>query len=129
MKEKELVNRIIKYLKENPDNLSKVKYLVSEGMGRVLKNYEILRYIENDEKLAKILISKRVRGASGIFTVAVMTKPQKCPKERPCSYCPGGVDYGTPQSYIGNEPALMRAIQNNFDPYKQVMHRLLQYVR
>lgn len=129
MKEKELVNKIIEYLRENPDNLSKVKYLVSEGMGRVLKNYEILRYIENDEKLTKILISKRVRGASGIFTVAVMTKPQKCPKERPCSYCPGGVNYGTPQSYIGNEPALMRAIQNNFDPYKQVMHRLFQYIK
>ncbi|MDH5806139.1 MAG: tRNA uridine(34) 5-carboxymethylaminomethyl modification radical SAM/GNAT enzyme Elp3 [Candidatus Methanomethylicaceae archaeon] len=129
MMEKELVNKIIEYLKEYPDNLSKVKYLASIGIGRVLKNYEILKYIKNDEKLAKILISKKVRGASGIFTVAVMTKPHKCPKEKPCSYCPGGVEYGTPQSYIGNEPALMRAIQNNFDPYKQVMHRLFQYVR
>jgi elongator complex protein 3 len=124
----EVIKELIEYLKIYND-INKVKYIFSQKIGRVLKNIEILKYLEkNEEELIKILRSKKVRGASGIFTVAVMTKPSKCPKEEPCSYCPGGINYGTPQSYIGKEPALMRAIQNNFDPYKQVMQRLFQYV-
>jgi len=56
-----------------------------------------------------------------------MTKPWRCPKERPCVYCPGGIENGTPQSYLGKEPALMRGVQTNFDPYMQVRYRLEQY--
>ena len=63
---------------------------------------------------------------SGVTIVAVMTKPYNCPHGR-CIYCPGGPEYGTPQSYIGKEPALMRAIHTNFDPYEQVRLRLWQY--
>ena len=36
-------------------------------------------------------------------------------------------EFGTPQSYIGSEPALLRGIQTNFDPYEQVHLRLKQY--
>jgi len=73
------------------------------------------------------MLKKPVRSASGINVVAVMSKPMKCPHGR-CMYCPGGVEYNTPQSYIGNEPALMRALECGFDPYKQVYVRLSQYV-
>ncbi|MCC6013367.1 MAG: tRNA uridine(34) 5-carboxymethylaminomethyl modification radical SAM/GNAT enzyme Elp3 [Candidatus Verstraetearchaeota archaeon] len=131
MIEENIIKEMIEYLKICSD-INKVKFMFSQKIGRVLKNYEILRYLKSigksEKELLEKLKSKKVRGASGIFTVAVMTKPSKCPKEEPCSYCPGGIKYGTPQSYIGKEPALMRAIQNNFDPYKQVMQRLLQYV-
>lgn len=58
--------------------------------------------------------------------VAVMTKPYPCPHGR-CVYCPGGPDEGTPQSYVGEEPALMRALRVGFDPYEQVRVRLRQY--
>jgi len=57
----------------------------------------------------------------------VMPKPYPCPKEEPCTYCPGGPDAGTPQSYTGNEPAGRRAIENDFDPYKQVSSRIHQF--
>jgi len=67
-----------------------------------------------------------VRTLSGITIVAIMTHPYPCPHGK-CLYCPGGPDYGTPQSYIGEEPALMRALQNRFDPYYQVRTRLRQY--
>ncbi|MFW9805973.1 MAG: tRNA uridine(34) 5-carboxymethylaminomethyl modification radical SAM/GNAT enzyme Elp3, partial [Candidatus Thorarchaeota archaeon] len=43
-----------------------------------------------------------------------------------CAYCPGGPDLGVPQSYTGHEPATMRGIQNEFDPYRQVEGRLKQ---
>ncbi len=70
-------------------------------------------------------IARLIRAASGIHVVAIMTAPLPCPGQ--CIYCFGGPEYGTPKSYLGNEPALMRAIQNNFHPYKQVNNRLNQY--
>ena len=69
---------------------------------------------------------KLIRAASGIHVVAVMTKPYPCPGK--CVYCFGGPTQGTPKSYLGAEPALMRAIQNKFHPYLQVQARLRQYV-
>jgi len=78
--------------------------------------------IEKTEKK----IARLIRAASGIHVVAIMTAPLPCPGQ--CIYCFGGPEYGTPKSYLGNEPALMRAIQNNFHPYKQVHNRLDQYV-
>ena len=69
---------------------------------------------------------KPTRMLSGVHVFAVMAKPFPCPHGK-CLYCPGGPDRGTPQSYVGNEPALMRAIHANFDPYLQVKFRLKQY--
>ncbi len=84
--------------------------------------------ISNVEEARKVLARKKrpSRTLSGITIVAVMTHPYPCPHGK-CIYCPGGPDYGTPQSYIGREPALMRAIHAGFDPYEQVRIRLHQY--
>ncbi|MCS7112225.1 MAG: tRNA uridine(34) 5-carboxymethylaminomethyl modification radical SAM/GNAT enzyme Elp3 [Ignisphaera sp.] len=71
-------------------------------------------------------VKRPTRMLSGVTIVAVMTRPYPCPHGR-CIYCPGGPEFGTPQSYIGSEPALMRGIQVNFDPYEQVCLRLKQY--
>jgi elongator complex protein 3 len=71
-------------------------------------------------------VKRPTRMLSGVTIVAVMTRPYPCPHGR-CIYCPGGPEFGTPQSYIGNEPALMRGIQTNFDPYEQIRLRLRQY--
>ncbi len=68
-----------------------------------------------------------VRTLSGVTVVAIMSHPYPCPHGK-CLYCPGGPECNTPQSYIGEEPALMRAIYNRFDPYYQVRNRLQQYV-
>ncbi|MDI9643924.1 MAG: tRNA uridine(34) 5-carboxymethylaminomethyl modification radical SAM/GNAT enzyme Elp3 [Candidatus Verstraetearchaeota archaeon] len=132
--EERVARRIIEYLKQKEvgkEKLAQLKYRIckEEGMARVLKDHEVARYLKEEEGwLRELLRCKRVRGASGIYTVAVMTRPSKCPKERPCLYCPGGLGFGTPQSYLGNEPALMRGIQTNFDPYLQVRRRIDQYV-
>jgi elongator complex protein 3 len=69
---------------------------------------------------------KPTRMLSGVHVFAVMAKPYPCPHGK-CLYCPGGPDKGTPQSYVGNEPALMRAIHAGFDPYLQIKLRLKQY--
>jgi len=72
-------------------------------------------------------VRKPTRMLSGVTIVAVMTRPINCPHGR-CAYCPGGPEVGTPQSYVGEEPALMRALRNCFDPYEQVRDRLKQYL-
>lgn len=130
----EVARNIIDGLKASPAmgsaGLIKLKYKASSqaGMGRVLRNHEIIRFLlPGEEWLLPLLRGKGVRSASGIYTVAVMTKPSRCPKEEPCIYCPGGPSEGTPQSYLGNEPALMRGVQTGFDPYLQVRCRLDQY--
>ena len=84
---------------------------------------------QNKIKLLKgLLLTKPVRTISGVAPLAIMTKPIRCPHGR-CSYCCGGPNsaFGdVPQSYTGGEPATMRAIRNNFDPYLQVFNRLEQ---
>ncbi|MFW9996279.1 MAG: tRNA uridine(34) 5-carboxymethylaminomethyl modification radical SAM/GNAT enzyme Elp3 [Candidatus Odinarchaeota archaeon] len=69
-----------------------------------------------------ILRKKPSRTISGISVVAVMTAPAPCPGQ--CWYCPRGEN--APQSYTGKEPAAMRGIQNEYDPYKQVKDRIRQ---
>lgn len=132
-KEEKVARRLIEELKNGTPSkkeFAKMKYRVAreESLGRVMRDHEIIKFLRSHEAdLIKTLRGKEVRAASGIYTVAVMTKPCKCPKEKPCLYCPGGVDSGTPQSYLGNEPALMRGLQVGFDPYQQVRYRLSQY--
>jgi len=72
-----------------------------------------------------IIKRKPVRTLSGVAVVAVMTSPAPCPHGR-CTYCPGGVDNNSPQSYTGKEPAARRASFNEYDPYRQTKARLEQ---
>ncbi|MEM2005996.1 MAG: tRNA uridine(34) 5-carboxymethylaminomethyl modification radical SAM/GNAT enzyme Elp3 [Zestosphaera sp.] len=71
-------------------------------------------------------VRKVTRVLSGVAPVAIMARPHPCPRGR-CIYCPGGPEFSTPQSYVGEEPALMRAKRVDYDPYLQVHTRLRQY--
>jgi elongator complex protein 3 len=81
---------------------------------------------EEKPKLLSLLRRKTTRTISGVIVIAVMTKPYPCPQAEPCAYCPGGPSFGVPQSYTGFEPAAMRGLQNQFDPYLQVKSRIEQ---
>jgi len=81
-------------------------------------------------KFRKRLQTKPNRSLSGVAPLALMTSPAKCPHGK-CTMCPGGIDspWGDmPQSYTGAEPATMRGVRANFDPYIQVFNRLEQYI-
>ncbi|MFQ5552803.1 MAG: tRNA uridine(34) 5-carboxymethylaminomethyl modification radical SAM/GNAT enzyme Elp3 [Thermoplasmata archaeon] len=96
------------------------------GLDHVPRNFEILRYLpESNEEVRILLRAKPVRTASGVAVVAVMTSPAPCPHGR-CIYCPGGVDWGTPQAYLGTEPAARRAARSRYDPRTQTKARLRQ---
>ncbi len=72
-----------------------------------------------------VLRTKPMRTISGVAPIAIMTSPEKCPHGT-CSYCPGGIEYGSAQSYTGFEPAALRAVSHDFDPYLQTRSRLEQ---
>ncbi len=109
-------------------NIIKMRVADRYGLSRVPSNSEVILHLKPYErgKLLKVLRRKAVRTVSGVTVFAVMTKPWPCPKKAPCSYCPGGPSSGVPQSYTGREPASMRGLQNHFNPYEQVRHRMAQ---
>ncbi|MDA3840294.1 MAG: tRNA uridine(34) 5-carboxymethylaminomethyl modification radical SAM/GNAT enzyme Elp3 [Patescibacteria group bacterium] len=89
----------------------------------LLKSYAKLRkrkIIKENLSFEKILRKRAIRTMSGIAPVAVLTKPWPCPGK--CAYCPTEKD--VPQSYLSNEPAVMRAIRCNYNPYIQTQFRL-----
>ncbi|MFW9918322.1 MAG: tRNA uridine(34) 5-carboxymethylaminomethyl modification radical SAM/GNAT enzyme Elp3 [Candidatus Thorarchaeota archaeon] len=114
-------------LSKNVVNQVKNKLSAKYKKSRTPSNADILQAATPEEAdiLRPILLKRPVRTISGVAIVAVMTKPHACPHGK-CAYCPGGPDLGVPQSYTGHEPATMRGIQNDFDPYRQVESRLAQ---
>jgi elongator complex protein 3 len=118
---------------KDKEELHKFKIRLSSkyGFKKIPKDSEILvnlpKILSRDEKerIFSILRKKPMRTISGVAVVAVMTSPASCPHGK-CIPCPGGPERNTPQSYTGYEPAAMRAINNNYDPYLQTKNRLLQ---
>lgn len=89
----------------------------------LLKTYHEMvknKSIEKKEWVEELLKSRPVRSLSGIVNVSVLTKAYPCPGN--CIFCP--TQKGIPKSYLDSEPAVMRAVLNQFDPYKQTKNRL-----
>ena len=124
------INELLNKKINSRSELMALKRKLSKKYGlALLANSEILNEYKNlvDRKninrlplLERILRKRTVRTQSGIAPVAVLTKSYPCPGE--CVYCPK--ERNVPQSYLSNEPAVMRAIHCRFDPYKQVQYRL-----
>jgi len=91
------------------------------SLDRFPKNYEILATVNGRsyEKLQNVLLKKPVKTASGVAVVALMAKPYACPHGR-CTYCPGGLEFNTPNSYTGKEPLTISAIENQYEPKGQI---------
>jgi len=135
MSEQDMYDELIKILKK--EKLSK-EALVKLKV-KLCKKYKITKIPTNIQILLKTsskdinkinLVAKPIRTISGVAVVAIMSKPHNCPHGT-CTYCPGGPKspFGdVPQAYTGREPATMRAIRNNYDPYLQVMNRLEHYI-
>jgi elongator complex protein 3 len=76
-------------------------------------------WAEDPGLLARIRM-KPVRTLSGVTTVTVLTKPYPCPGK--CIFCP--TDVRMPKSYLPDEPGARRALQHDFDPFRQVASRI-----
>jgi elongator complex protein 3 len=127
---REIIARLMRIPKPTTRDLNLIKMQVANEhkLKALPPNSLLIQQLKPQEKrkLLPILRRKAVRTISGVTVIAVMTKPSPCPKTMPCAYCPGGPQVGVPQSYTGHEPAAMRGIQNNYNPFKQVQSRIEQ---
>jgi elongator complex protein 3 len=124
---KEIAERLAKEGVGESASITKVKKEISRkyGLSSIPRNSDVRKFSEAGVK--ERLKRKRMRTASGVVPVAVMTSPYACPHGK-CIMCPGGPvsAFESPQSYVGYEPAAARAAQHGFDPYEQVRTRLHQ---
>ncbi|MHB8352090.1 MAG: tRNA uridine(34) 5-carboxymethylaminomethyl modification radical SAM/GNAT enzyme Elp3 [Thermoplasmata archaeon] len=87
-------------------------------------NVEFARTLSSEERSRfGPILRKPTRTLSGVAVVAVMTAPARCPHGR-CTYCPGGLEQRSPQSYTGEEPSALRAHQFGWDARAITAHRL-----
>jgi elongator complex protein 3 len=126
---REIIEELLTIPSPSKRDVNKLKVKVCRKLKvQYPSNSKLIKYLNPSERrrLLHILKLKPVRAISGVNVVTVMTKPQSCPKDEPCIYCPGGVTSGTPQSYTGREPAALRGLQYQFNPYEQVSGRIKQ---
>ncbi len=76
--------------------------------------------LERDKGLERRLRGRPVRTISGVAPVAVLTEPYPCPGT--CIFCPD--QCAAPKSYLDGEPGVLRALQNDYDPYAQTHVRI-----
>ncbi|MFX1481146.1 MAG: tRNA uridine(34) 5-carboxymethylaminomethyl modification radical SAM/GNAT enzyme Elp3 [Promethearchaeota archaeon] len=130
---RKIAREVIAYLLKNPETargkITRIKARIGKKFNhtKVIKNATILNFATEKEKeiITQILKRRKTRTASGVSVVAIMTKPLPCPGT--CIYCPGSdsqPNEKVAQSYTGKEPAAMRSIHNNYDPYLQVKSRI-----
>jgi elongator complex protein 3 len=90
----------------------------------VPKNEHVMKYLLR-ARSRRLLMVRPAKTASGVAVIAVMPQPFECPHGR-CTYCPGGIEYNTPLSYTGSEPATKAAQRFKYDSYQQVRNKLEQ---
>ncbi len=129
-----LAKEIILEFKDSPSfdegTLKKIRNrLTKEAKTRLPRNLELVAayrdLVDTKEmdplpELLGVIQKRKVRTLSGIANITVLTKDLGCPAK--CIFCP--TEKGMPKSYLSNEPAMMRAVRNEFSAYKQVKTRL-----
>lgn len=126
----ELLNAISQEKPKDAQELRRLKNRVAARTRRPLVRNDALLALyrqqiaegerTQDAAIENILRLNRIRSESGIATVTVITKPFPCPGR--CVYCP--TEARAPKSYLTNEPAVRRALRNDYDPYLQTFNRL-----
>lgn len=92
-------------------------------------------YIETkvNPLLIKYMIKREMRSRSGVLVSTIVLKPSvfSCPKK--CAYCPTETDLNglptQPKSYLSSEPAMLRALEYNFDVKGQIYDRIRCYIK
>jgi elongator complex protein 3 len=104
---------------------AKLAWMRAGRSGPLPSNTEWLEALEPSERARYegAVLRKPSRTLSGVAVVAVMTAPARCPHGR-CTYCPGGVENASPQSYTGEEPSALRGAQFHWDAREIARHRI-----
>jgi ELP3 family radical SAM enzyme/protein acetyltransferase len=115
-------------------NLLRKKYRITPSKSDMRYIYEKY-FIDTKVNIpfSRYIIKKAMRSRSGVLVVTIVLKPDKfsCPKK--CSYCPTETDLKgnptQPKSYLSSEPAMLRALQYNFDVKGQLHDRIKAYIK
>ena len=116
------LSRLRNIYKINP-NKGQLRYILEKYYNDIPISYTLSRY----------LIKKAARSRSGVLVATIVLRPDvfSCPKK--CSYCPTETDLNgnptQPKSYLSSEPAMLRALQYNFDVRGQLWDRIKAYIR
>nr|MDO8114274.1 tRNA uridine(34) 5-carboxymethylaminomethyl modification radical SAM/GNAT enzyme Elp3 [Candidatus Sigynarchaeota archaeon] len=108
-------------------NSLKTRYCKKFALKIMPTNAAILERVPpgSRDALRPILKRRAPRTLAGVSIIATMTKPLPCPGR--CLYCPGRdaqPDRPVAQSYTGREPAALRSLMYDYDPYEQVASRV-----
>lgn len=130
----EFVNELIN-VEDNFEKVSrdlKRKYQINPSKQEIHKMFR--KKFSNRKispKLRKWMIKKQVRSNSGVLVVTVVLAPSKFSCKYDCAYCPQETDLSNnptqPRSYLSNEPAMLRALESNFDIKGQFNSRINSY--
>jgi len=130
--ELQLMRDVISLRPETADDLDVIKRTLSTkydiplvSHSTLLRAYKQLldsNQVVEDIVLLRLLRRRSIRTLSGVAPITVLTKPYPCPGR--CIYCP--TEARMPKSYLASEPAAQRALQNEFDPVRQVKSRIAQ---
>jgi elongator complex protein 3 len=103
----------------------KIRWMRQGHDGSLPSNVDWIEQLEPGERARfdAVIRRKPSRTLSGVAIVAVMTAPARCPHGR-CTYCPGGVENNSPQSYTGEEPSALRGAQFQFDARRITENRI-----
>jgi len=143
-------NKLKLYMKELINivgniNINPTKNEIESAMNKLRGKYKVipskaqLRYIYeqfyNDTPinnvLGRFMIKKAMRSGSGVLVSTIVLRPDvfSCPKK--CSYCPTETNLQgqptQPKSYLSTEPAMLRALEYNFDVRGQIWDRIRVY--
>ena len=110
------------------------QFVVKNNIRYVFEKYYMNKNDNNiNPLLYKYLIKKSMRSRSGVLVSTIVLKPSvfSCPKK--CSYCPTETDLEgnptQPKSYLSSEPAMLRALEYDFDVKGQIYDRIKCYIK
>jgi len=106
-------------------NRAKIEFCREHELSWMPRNSDLLSALppEIRQKFSEHLRVKKVRSVSGVNVIGVMSSPRGCPHGR-CVFCP--MEKGFPMSYTSGEPAAMRGLQSDYDPFVQITSRVEQ---
>src|SRR5919106_374422 len=103
---KEIARRINEVDESRLPGVSNILRQVSSEfhLKHIPRRHDFMKYLSDNCSWRNMLKIRPVKTASGVTVVTVMATPYPCPHGR-CIYCPGGVEFNTPLSFVRSEPA------------------------
>lgn len=131
----EFVNELLNASDDKIDNVMKTlrrQYLLNPSKREIHKVYrEKFANRKITPKMKKFMVKRQTRSNSGVLVVTIVLAPNKFSCKYDCAYCPQETDLDgnptQPRSYLSNEPAMLRALESDFDIKGQFNSRINSY--